>query len=238
MKKEEFDKIYNDENLSLDEKKKKLKEELKLFSREELTKVKSRRHICRKILEMESEPDINGIGKWVLLEKLKEYTDSFETLNGQEWDRNDGGGSSDIYSVETKKKNNKKYIYRINGFKNIADSHTIPTNVKKHFQKLSLPCLVLGTNHNMQIDHKKGRDRTDISSDINDYQYLSGQANVAKRQHCKECENTNKRFDAKIINEPFSFIEGDEDYNKELGCKGCFWYDISAWKEEITKLLK
>lgn len=64
------------------------------------------------------------------------------------------------------------------------------------------------------------------TQDINDFQPLCKAANDIKRQICKECRKTDKRWDAQnIVGNPYPFYEGDENYNEELGCRGCYQYD-------------
>lgn len=109
-------------------------------------------------------------------------------------------------------------------------SQTIPPRVKQEL--LSKSCLILGTS-NPEIDHKDGR-KQKTAIELDEFQPLSKAANDAKRQFCKICKRTNKRFDAKQLYYPISFTYGDENYNDEIGCKGCFWYDIKDFREHLT----
>lgn len=107
-------------------------------------------------------------------------------------------------------------------------------------------CVMLGLNGKsentkIEIDHKDGRKQDLRVSDINlqkleDFQPLCKAANDAKRQICKTCKETNLRWSAKnILGNPYDFYEGDEKYNDELGCVGCYQYDPVAYRMESVK---
>ena len=74
------------------------------------------------------------------------------------------------------------------------------------------------------------------SQNINDFQPLCKAANDIKRQICKICKETDKRWNAKNISgNPYAFYEGDENYTQELGCVGCYQYDPVAYRKESVK---
>ena len=65
-------------------------------------------------------------------------------------------------------------------------------------------CAVLGTS-DPECDHKDGH-RDDWGDPakltVDDFQPLSSAANKAKRQACKECRETKRRFDATTLASP------------------------------------
>lgn len=75
------------------------------------------------------------------------------------------------------------------------------------------------------------------------FQLLSNQRNQQKREACRLCSQTNKRqfpFGIKY------FYEGEEDWDSsipvkgklaEQGCKGCGWYDMERWRQELLNEL-
>ncbi len=109
---------------------------------------------------------------------------------------------------------------------------------------------MLGINGNsentkIEIDHKDGRKNNHELSNLAeqkmiDFQPLSKAANDAKRQICKRCKETNKRWSAKNIKgNPYDFYDGDENYSLELGCKGCYQYDpVEYRKTSVKKISK
>ena len=96
-------------------------------------------------------------------------------------------------------------------------------------------------NIKIEIDHKDGRKENERVSDsktqkLEDFQPLCKAANDIKRQICKRCKETGKRWDAKNIKgNPYSFYEGEENYTEELGCVGCYQYDPVEYRITIIK---
>ncbi|MBA7628859.1 hypothetical protein ES703_36356 [subsurface metagenome] len=73
-----------------------------------------------------------------------------------------------------------------------------------------------------------------------DFQLLSNQRNQQKREVCRKCSQTGKRgfpFGIKF------FYEGSDTWPENLptkgkeaeaGCKGCGWYDMEKWRQELS----
>jgi hypothetical protein len=179
-----------------------------------------------------SRPDNFGISRWV---SKNEFIDEFKSLdfnNGCPWIR------SFNYLYETKKEN-KIWKVRLVGFKK-NDSRPISKKIRKLIcSQSSCHSGLPGTSNDYIIpDHKNGRyDKTsvlDVETQIlDDFQPLTLRENLFKRQMCKVCKETNKRFDAKKLSFSFSFLVGDENYEKEIGCEGCYWYDCKKFKESL-----
>ena len=65
---------------------------------------------------------------------------------------------------------------------------------------------------------------------IDDFQPLCKAANDIKRQICKNCTQSDKRWDARNIEgNPYGFYEGDERYNGT--CVGCYQYDPVEYRK-------
>ena len=90
-----------------------------------------------------------------------------------------------------------------------------------------------------EADHKNGRYNNPRVNNkktqkLTDFQPLGQAANKTKRQFCKDCKKTNKRFDAKILGFKQSFSQGGEEYLESVdGCVGCFWYDVKDFRTKI-----
>lgn len=55
---------------------------------------------------------------------------------------------------------------------------------------------------------------------------------------CKLCKQTDKRWDAKNISgNPYSFYEGDENYDDKLGCHVCYQYDPVEYRKQSARRL-
>ena len=193
-----------------------------------------------------AQPDENGISRWVNTSEFIGKYSTLELLNGLNWGRK-SSTLAKTYNVETDKSitmGNKIDRIRLNGFNTChTANHTqsIRSDIKREISKKR--CVVLGTNrscdHPVEVDHKNGRkDDSRVMStatqQFEDFQPLSKPANDAKRQFCKECKETGKRYDAKLhMGYPISFTQGDENYTQVLGCIGCFWYDPVAFRQAL-----
>lgn len=194
-----------------------------------------------------AQPNENGISRWV---SVTEFVDEYKDLklgNGGSWCRASSPLAKD-YIVEfdkSKTSGNSIDAIRLNGF-----------NQQKHFKQhirkdikdfyKTKNCVMLGINGKsentkIEIDHKDGRKNDHRVSDtktqkLEDFQPLSKAANDAKRQICKACKETNKRWSAKnILGNPYAFYQGDENYSDELGCIGCYQYDPVEYRKSSVK---
>jgi hypothetical protein len=194
-----------------------------------------------------ANPDKNGFSRWVnVSEFIGEYKD-LKLGNGGSWCRQ-SSSLAKKYIVQfdkSKTSGNSIDAIRLNGFNTEQTfSQNIRSDIKDYYK--SNNCVMLGIQGNsentkIEIDHKDGRKDdwrvSDISTQrIEDFQPLCKAANDAKRQICKRCKETDKRWDAKnLLGNPYSFYEGDENYNDELGCKGCYQYDPVEYRMQSVK---
>lgn len=193
-----------------------------------------------------AQPDENGVSRWVA---VTEFTGQYSDLklgNGGSWLRASSSLAKE-YIVETDKTITPGVsidAIRLNGFneENVF-SQAIRQDIKDYYKNQR--CVMLGVrgiseNTKIEIDHKDGRkDDSRVSNlatqKIEDFQPLCKAANDAKRQICKECKQTNIRWDAKNIKgNPYSFYEGTEIYSDELGCVGCYQYDPVAYRKSCV----
>ena len=173
-----------------------------------------------------ANPDKNGKSRKVYKTEFVGKYAELETKNGVSWARRETPLAKKYNLV----KDNESI--QLDGFnEREALGKSIPKSVYDHYRNSR--CLMLGTS-NPQVDHKDGRyPQLEDPSDVSKYQPLGIAANQAKRQSCKECVATGKRFKATLIGETVDFTEGNEDYQ---GCKGCFWYDIKEFRNLRTTI--
>lgn len=194
-----------------------------------------------------AKPNKDGVSRWV---PVSEFIGKFKKLqlgNGGSWCR----ASSSLakkYIVEfdkNKTAGNSIDGVRLAGFNN---KKILNQNIRKDikdFYKVQ-NCVMLGVNGKsentkIEIDHKDGRKEDHRLSNlkeqqITDFQPLSKAANDIKRQICKRCKETNKRWNAKNIKgNPFDFYAGNENYSEELGCKGCYQYDPVEYRRVVVR---
>lgn len=175
--------------------------------------------------------------KEVPIAELKNIHPSFESTNGCQWARSDGSYLGKKYKIKRPQKNGKVVAVQLDGSnRNSVKKYRV---IRKDIRNFILPqrCAVLDIHSNIEVDHKSGRyedlsNITPADQKIEDFQSLSKAANDAKRQHCRECVRTGKRYDAKRLGYKESFVVGDENTST---CAGCYWYDPQRFNQLISK---
>lgn len=194
-----------------------------------------------------AKPDKKGVSRWV---PASEFIGKYKHLkfgNGGSWCRPTSSLAKE-YNIEldkSKTKGNAIDRVRLFGFN---DKKILNQNIRKDIKDFykTKNCVMLGVNGSsentkIEIDHKDGRkDDHRLSNpaeqELTDFQPLSKAANDIKRQICKKCKETNKRWSAKNIKgNPYDFYVGDEDYSEELGCKGCYQYDPVEYRKVVVR---
>lgn len=194
-----------------------------------------------------ANPDKDGVSRWVYASEFTgEYID-LQLGNGGSWCRASSALAKRYY-IEFNKgltAGNSIDAIRLNGFKKEDTfSQAIRKDIKEFYKDQR--CVMLGVtgfseNTKIEIDHKDGRkDDWRVSNpdtqSLDDFQPLCKAANDVKRQICKNCKQTNKRWDAtNIKGNPYPFYDGDAEYNDELGCKGCYQYDPVEYRKTCVK---
>ena len=196
-----------------------------------------------------AKPNDKGVSRWV---NVTEFTGKYESLkfgNGKNWGRSSSSFAKK-YNVEVDKSKtpgNKIDRIRLNGFnEQEIFSQQINPEIAKEIRKHK--CVMLGVNGfsentKIEVDHKDGR-KNDMrvsnqsTQRLDDFQPLCKAANDVKRQICKECKETNRRWSAKnIAGNPYDFYEGSELYTEEQGCIGCYQYDPVEYRRRTVKKL-
>ncbi len=188
-----------------------------------------------KFLEI-ANPDKDGFSREVTIDELINIDRNFSTGNGGSWCRDDGPLKE--YNIVRKKRSNKICSVKLDGFNKNKKLRQI--NKKIRDEIIKMPCVVLAINSGIECDHKDGKYDDENVSDtekqkIDDFQPLSRNVNLAKRQHCKKCIETGIRFDAKRLGYASSYTKGDE---KTKSCVGCYWYDPKDFNEIMSKEFK
>lgn len=195
-----------------------------------------------------AKPDKNGVSRWV---NVSEFCGEYETLklgNGGSWCRASSSLAKEfiIQIDRSKSVGNSIDAIKLAGF-NKKEKHfkqNIRQDIKEFYKNKK--CVMLGVcgkseNTKIEIDHKDGRKNNQRISNLKtqkleDFQPLCKAANDIKRQICKECKKTNKRWNAKnLLGNPYAFYLGDEKYTTQLGCVGCYQYDPVAYRKMSVK---
>ena len=194
-----------------------------------------------------ARPNSQGVSRWVRsTEFVGRYAD-LQLGNGGSWCRA-SSSLSKKYNVEFDKTltpGNSIDAVRLNGFRcEETFSQAIRKDIRDYYREQR--CVMLGVkgfseNTKIEVDHKDGRkDDWRVSNpdtqSFNDFQPLCKAANDVKRQICKECKLTNRRWDAtNIKGNPYPFYEGDQNYTEELGCVGCYQFDPVEYRKSCVR---
>lgn len=188
-------------------------------------------------IEYNENDPTSCFSKEILISELKNIHPGFESTNGCQWARSDGSYLGKKYKIKRPKKNGKVYSIQLDGpnENSVKKFRMIRNDIRNKL--LSNHCVILDVSTNIEIDHKDGRYNTLTNLNYTtqketEFQPLSKAANDAKRQHCKECIKTGKRYNAKRLGYKESFIVGDEN---TTSCPGCYWYDPKKFNEYISK---
>lgn len=182
-----------------------------------------------------AKPDKDGFSRKVYIKEFKgKYKKIYFTGNGGSWCRDDGS-LGERFNIERHKEGVKIDYIRLHGYNNLPIKKTMPTKI--HDEIIKGRCSVLATSQ-VEVDHRNGRRDDPRLNDparvkLGDFQPLSKGANNAKRQHCKECRETGKRFDAKRLGYRVSQTKGNGIYRGT--CVGCYWYGPKEFNRIVSE---
>ena len=184
-----------------------------------------------------ARPNESGFSREVSVDEFVGKYQRLQFGNGADWARKDGTLAKHYkICLHKKGRGNKITHVELQGYAEKSAQKPIPTKIRQ--QIIANRCVVLGTSK-PECDHKNGRPDDDprlskgSQVTMDDFQPLSKAANDAKRQHCKNCRNTGKRFDAKRLGYQVSQVIGGEDYIDT--CKGCYWHDPIFFNKEVSR---
>ena len=187
-----------------------------------------------------AKPNQLGHSDWIYIEDLIEIDPAFKTSNGCSWGRDDGALRE--YRIERDKKGkdgkNGRGVQRIRltGIQESAKEKQVPNRIGVAIR--ARRCVVLDVGSRIECDHKNGRyESLPEHLELNDFQALSKAANDAKRTHCNECKETDKRYYARNLGYRVGWISPDIDASswKRWGCTGCYWHDPRNFNAEVGK---
>lgn len=189
-------------------------------------------------VDLAGPDEATGISRWVSTDEfIGEYID-LELGNGGSWCRKESTLAK-RFVIEFDKSvtpRNRIDRIRLNGYQTQPiGNQAIRSDIRMEIQQHR--CVVLGTSA-VEVDHKNGRKDDPrvwemATQQLTDFQPLSKAANDAKRQFCKECAATDRRYDAKRLGYPVSFTCGELTYHPDIGCVGCFWFDPLEFRKHL-----
>ena len=176
-----------------------------------------------------ANPNNNGVSRWVTREEWEAI--GLTHTNGGDWNRSDGPLAKRFIVEKQYSTSGRRRIaaIRLNGFNNtITRDHSVPTTIRNEI--VARPSSILYVHSQNECDHKDGR-YPEKATTIDAFQCLSKAENDAKRQHCKECRNKCKRFDATVLGYSVGWVKGD--VNSQF-CEGCYWFDPIQFNKIIS----
>lgn len=185
-----------------------------------------------------SDDEVNSFTRAIPLSELAEKIHpDFKTKNGRDWSRRDRGYLGEKYIViNILPDENNVASVKLEGLnKNSVERYRhIRNEIRLNIS--SQRCRILDVGTNIEVDHKNGMydDLSNISLEDqkeDDFQPLSRPANLAKREHCKKCKDSGKRYDARQLGYKEGWIVGDENTST---CVGCYWFDPLRFNKEIS----
>ena len=184
---------------------------------------------------MHINPD-NGVSDWFDVDDLEQSIGFPLRGNGSPYFQNDRGLGKKYMLEKQRGKGNKLSFIRTIGFAHYHQTHrasNIPEEVRRWIES-GLPCAMCGTTANIVPDHKDGNRQPITTPNSNDYQPLCQHCNTVKREICKRCNETSKRFDATKLGYHISWIEGTAIFQPmNPRCKGCYWYSPIDFRAQL-----
>ena len=189
------------------------------------------------IFKKVSEIDEHGYGIEWKIDDLINIHRSFYTQNGGSWYRKDGKLKNFNIKIKKEGKGNKATSIKLDGYNRdySRQQRTIRKDIRDELKNEK--CAILCIHSQNEVDHKNGKYNDLEAMDLKnqkkeDFQTLCKTCNDAKRTHCKRCQDTGERFDAKQLGYKESFILGDK-YSPN--CEGCYWHDPKKFNEKISE---
>lgn len=96
------------------------------------------------------------------------------------------------------------------------------------------PCSFCGTTVQLECDHRDGRKDPLPDPLPSHFQALCKHCNGLKREACKACVKTGKRFDARVLGYRTAYTVGGELFEpRQPRCVGCLWHDPVDFRSKI-----
>ncbi len=175
-----------------------------------------------------------GVSDWHSIKKLEAEVGFPLQGNGSAHLQKDRGIGL-TYEIEKSPTVGKIVQVRCVGFASRRHTHkakNIPEEVRR-FLKGS-PCASCGTTNGIEIDHKDGNKQELANPTKEDFQALCEHCNKIKRERCKKCNETGRRFDATSLGYSVSYTYGNSRFDKkEPRCRGCYYSSPFDFRQQL-----
>jgi hypothetical protein len=188
----------------------------------------SKAHAFLELCDMDYSTGFSSIVGIESLEKAGLKTD-----NGGGWCRSDGP-LGNYFNVHRVKRGGRIVSVQLTGYRQNEFDGAIDREISEAYKNENCRVLAVRGKY-IEIDHKDGRKQDYKLHDnqtVADFQPMHKAANVAKRQHCRDCTKTGIRFDATQLGYSVPQTVGPEKYNGS--CIGCYWHDPKKFNLDIS----
>lgn len=140
---------------------------------------------------------------------------------------------TDVRPVHSPKERSDLPNWLVERIMKIYDKRDAISGRKKHPKELTVDHRIPNIRWK---DSEESFERTISEKEIKKkFQLLTNANNLWKSRMCEKCVETG-------IRQPFIgvkfFYKGSEEYEEEIGCKGCGWYNPKKWKEKLNEFIK
>ncbi len=205
-----------------------------------MTEYKFKKGSLADYLESIMQIDNNGGSDWynVLELNKKAINKGFQPIRGNGspvFQKDRGFGKK--YEIEKSRENSGAlHKIRTRGFSSYFNRNrgvNIPKEIRAKL--VNQACVHCGSNHVIEIDHCNGRKDPDIKIEESEFQPLCKHCNALKRERCKKCESTGRRFDAKDLGYSVSYLSSKHYAGAREGCRGCYMYRPIEFKKALKE---
>lgn len=180
-----------------------------------------------------ANPDEIGISRKIYAVEFVDKYKSLRSGNGYKWPEALIGK----YEFVRGGKGDNWFI-QLTGLSTILKNRMVSKSI--HEEIRMKPCEHTGygdlSSDRIEVDHRNGRYNQPEALNVREqksehFMSLTRRANLQKREDCKKCRLTDKRFDAKTLGYKKSVVSGDLNY--EGTCEGCYWFSPIEFRQKL-----
>jgi hypothetical protein len=194
--------------------------------------------LCEMVLHI-AKPDKEGKSREITRDEIESIHHSFGNIMGT-WQ----AALKKIHTFVFKHGlGNSWTSFHLTGFNDNPFSQTIRPDIDREIKKE--PCVFCGCHSDIQTDHKDGRKNDPQVSNQKTqrkehFQSTDRHCNMVKKTRCEECRKCGLRPDVRKVvpfmeSCPVGWTVGGEQYDPNVGCEGCWFFDPRKFMAAIFK---
>lgn len=181
--------------------------------------------------------DVSGISPWWDIAELEKITGISLRGNGSPYFQKDRGvGLKYIIEKDMLGTNKLQKVRTVGAVHTTNRQVPVPKEIKAFYTGKA--CVFCGTYSQIEIDHKDGTREPCEYPCIVDFQPVCGHCNKVKRERCKECRVSGKRFDARLLGFVVGWVRGRTQFSPStIRCVGCYWHDPNEFRKQTIEYI-